>query len=508
MALVGAGVGLWTLAVAYRFRREAREVAEHKAAAAAAADRAKSAFLAKVSHELRTPIQSVLGYGEMLAGAPLAEPHRAWVAALRAHGDIMLRLVNDLIDLGALQSGAFQLEPAPVDLPALVADCATALRPAAAEKKLRFVANVAPGVPRWVQADGVRLRQILLNLLNNAIKFTPAGSVTLEVQPRDRDVEFVVTDSGPGIPGALRPRLFQPFARLDPAAGGGSGLGLALVQGLCAVMGGTIKLIENSAGEGATFCVRLPLPVCAPAGTPGAVPVQRGAFAGLRVLVAEDNSLVRELLAAFLREHGAEVELACDGAAAVARAQNAKPDVLLLDIALPELDGFAVAETLRRAGPPRLRIIGLSAHATRQDEARARTAGMDAFLAKPVSLARLASVLMPRADAAALAADLAAKIPHPGLRTQLASKFVEETPAILEELRAAAAAGDWPTLRRRAHYLKNSADIIGAAALQAACDRAAAMTESDDPRALVAAIEAATARAGFLILDASSTGRH
>lgn len=480
MALVAVGVGLWTLAVAYRLRREARDAAEQKAASAAAADRMKSAFLAKVSHELRTPIQSVLGYGELLAGAPLGEPHRAWLAALRSHGGIMLRLVNDLIDLGALQSGAFQLEPTAVDLRATIDDCAAALRPAAAAKGLEFRVAVAAGVPGWVRADGVRLRQVLLNLLTNAVKYTPGGFVALAVRAADGQLEFAVSDSGPGIPEAQRSRLFQPFARLDPAAGDGSGLGLALVQGLCSVMDGTVRLADEGQ-PGATFVARLPLEAC-PAPTPrhGDPALLAPGLAGLRVLVAEDNTLVRELLVAFLQGNGADVAIAPDGNLALDRARQNPPDVVLLDIALPGLDGIAVAEALRREGPRGLRIIGLSAHASPRDEARAREAGMDAFLAKPVSLPRLAQSLTQAPARERLAATmslLAGRIPDGPLRVRLVSQFETETPRVLTEMRVALAAADWPRLRRSAHYLKNSADVLGIDALQEACARLSGFAE-------------------------------
>ena len=480
MALVAAGVGLWTMAVAYRLRREARDAAERKASAAAAADRMKSAFLAKVSHELRTPIQSVLGYSEMLGATTLPEPQRTWLAALRAHGDVMLRLVNDLIDLGALQSGAFRLEPGAVELPALVADCSAALRPAAEEKRLQFRTEIAGNVPEWIEADGVRLRQILLNLLTNAVKYTPAGSVTLRVQCPGHDrIELVVTDTGPGIPPVLRSRLFQPFARLDPAASGGSGLGLALVKGLCAVMGGDVRL-EAMVKEGATFVASLPLRACARPATPAAEAGPARDFAGLRVLVAEDNTLVRELLTAFLREHDADVTLAVDGPSALARARELKPDVLLLDIALPELDGIQVATALREHGPADLRIIGLSAHASREDERRARAAGMDEFLAKPVSLARLAEAIGGAGEPIPTPRTQILDLPE-ALRVRLAGQFAQETPRLLAEMRGALAAADWAELRTAAHYLKNSADIVGFADLQDACRRLSLLTPPVDP---------------------------
>lgn len=513
MALVAAGVGLWALAVAYRLRREARDAAEQKAAAAAAADRMKSAFLAKVSHELRTPIQSILGYGELLESAPLPDAHRGWLAALRSHGDIMLRLVNDLIDLGALQSGAFQLAPKPVALPTLIEECAAALRPAASAKGLLFQSDFASNLPAWVKADDVRLRQILLNLLNNAVKFTPVGRILFTVRCADEiGLEFVVTDTGPGIPTALRPRLFQPFARLDPAAGGGSGLGLALVQGLCGVMGGTVRLAESEA-PGATFVVSLPLPRAdAPAGTGDTDGLNRAtpSLVGARVLVAEDNTLVRELLVAFLTENGADVIVAADGATALGLARERVADIMLIDIGLPELDGIAVVETLRAEGLRDLRIIGLSAHVTAADEARARRAGMNAFLGKPVRLARLAATITEHLRGPKAAAEETERISDPKLRGRLMTQFASETPGVLTEMRAALAAGDWARLRSRAHYLKNSADVLGAVALQQACHHLATLPEPPGRAAaqqMLDAVEAAIPLERGILADVSTADK-
>jgi signal transduction histidine kinase/DNA-binding NarL/FixJ family response regulator len=505
MALVGAGVGLWALAVAYRLRRESRDAAEQKAAAAAAADRMKSAFLAKVSHELRTPIQSVLGYGELLTHAPLSDSHRTWLNALRSHGDIMLRLVNDLIDLGALQSGAFQLENAPVRLRKLIDDCVASLRPAAADRGLVLRVEISHEVPEWVTTDSVRLRQILLNLLTNSVKFTPAGSVTMTVKrTADLRVEFVVADSGPGIPHALRARLFQPFTRLDPASGG-SGLGLALVHGLCTAMGGNVAL--SDATEGAVFTVTLPLPEQQPTVGGKTTAPDGQKFSGLRVLVAEDNTLVRELLVAFLAENGAEVLAACDGPAAVTLVREQVPDVLLLDIALPGLDGIAVAKTLRAEHGSLVRIIGLSAHAGPADEARARAAGMDAFFTKPVSLAALAETLAPRTGTSPRVVELAPRIADERLRARLLADFTRETPRLLEEMQVALTARDWPRLRSRAHYLKNSADILGASALQAACDRLATFDDTEhlhSVRLMLEAVSAAIPESALTSAEASA----
>jgi CheY-like chemotaxis protein/anti-sigma regulatory factor (Ser/Thr protein kinase) len=453
----------------------------------------------------------VLGYGELLANAPLSEQHRAWLAALRSHGDIMLRLVNDLIDLGALQSGSFRLEAAPADLRNLIEKCTAALRPAADAKRLAFRVEIDPAMPPWVRADGVRLRQVLLNLLNNAVKFTPSGSVMLRVRcVSDAMLEFVVSDTGPGIPAELRSRLFQPFMRLDPAAGGGSGLGLALVQGLCTAMKGSVELAEGT-GAGATFVVRLPFARCEPptsAFATEALPVT-SRFAGLRVLVAEDNTLVRELLMAFLAENGAEVTVAPDGPTALELARERVPDVLLLDVALPGLDGISVAEHLRRDGPRPLRIIGLSAHASRSDETRARGAGMDEFLAKPVRLAALADAITGQ-SAAESPRSFSERITDDQLRARLLTQFATETPRVLAELRASLQ-DDWPRARSRAHYLKNSADVLGDAAMRAACDRLASLEQSPGLAAahhLVDAIEAAIPSKLLVLANIAATDQN
>lgn len=496
MALVGVGVGFWTLSLAYRLRREARDEAERNAAESAAADRMKSIFLAKVSHELRTPIQSVLGYGELLAGTALPAAQAQWVDALRSHGEVMLRLVNDLIDLGALQSGAFRLELRPVALRTIVHECVTALRPAAAEKQLLLEAQVAADVPTWVNGDGIRLRQILLNLLKNAVKFTARGKVSLTIRREKSEIDFVVTDTGPGIPLAQRDRLFQPFARLDPTSASGSGLGLALVHGLAQAMGGEIWL-EPGTAVGATFVVRLPLSPCAAPDIEPSLAPAKLSLPGITILIAEDNTLVRELLVTFLREHGARVIIAADGIAAESIAREQQPDVLLLDIGLPKRDGIAVTAALRANGPASLRIIGLSAHASPQDEARARLAGMNEFLTKPVSLTRLAQALQSNTPLVAAAENLS----DARLRATLLAQFASETPGVLQQMETAAAAEDWESLRSRAHYLKNSADVIGATPLQNACRDLMLIDGSPDPAvvrqlltAVLAAVPAASIR--------------
>ncbi|HOD46598.1 MAG TPA: response regulator [Opitutaceae bacterium] len=468
MALVGVGFVLWGVALAYRSRRAELQAVQAAAEQATAADRMKSAFLAKVSHELRTPIQSVLGYGELLELSPVNAEQRHWLKALRNHGETMLRLVNDLIDLGSLQTGLFRLQVAPVSLSVLVPECVAALSPQANRKGLSVSLTVAPDVPDWVAGDAVRLRQILVNLIANAVKYTPRGQIAVSVRWADESaVHFVVADTGPGIPPAKRADLFRPFTRLtsEPEIEG-SGVGLALVAGLCAAMGGRVYYEEG--GPGATFVAALPLQVAAPPTEP-VVATTAATFGGMDVVLADDNPLVRELLATYLRSQGAEVRPVCDGLEALVACEKQWPDVLLLDLSMPRMDGLAAAQAVReRADGRPLRIVGLSAHAQAADEAQARQAGMDAFLVKPVSLGLLSAAISPGGGAVTLAEP---EDPMAAVFKKLRRQYAEETPALLEEMRAACRARDWPCLRRHAHYLKNSADVLRLVELQAACQK-------------------------------------
>lgn len=478
MALVGLGVAFWGLGLAYELRRAVAAEAARKVAAAAETERVRTTFIANVSHELRTPIQSILGFGELLATECRVDPAKRWVAALRSHGEVMLQLVNDLIDHSALQSGVFRLHRRVVDLPQLVQDTVAAVQPRASAKGLATVVEIGPDVPAHVWIDPVRLRQILLNLLANAVKFTPRGEVRLVVRRAAAPaaaavhphVEFVVTDTGPGIPAAEREQLFQPFARLGAAPEiEGTGLGLALVARFCAAMDGRVWL-DDTGGAGARFIVSLPLEI-APA--PGADAPRENAdvtqlWRHVRVLVAEDNALVRELLVDFFRRHGAEVTTAADGDEAIAACAAQAFHVALFDWMMPKCDGLEACRRLRRLPAGReVFVLGLSAHADGDGYAQALAAGMNGFIAKPVNLAALAEVVaeapgVPRLPLATPATDAV-------LLSKLQVRFGLELPGLVDDIARAAAAGDWARAAARAHYLKNSADCVGARALSRAC---------------------------------------
>lgn len=482
-AVVGLGVGLAALAALQRLRTREREVARAAVAAAAQTDQMKTAFLAKVSHELRTPIQSVLGYGELLQGIVHDPAARRYLTAQREHGELMRRLVNDLLDISAIQAGAFRLMARPTGIVALVQQTVESLRPGAQAKGLKLAFAVESILPEWVEVDAERVRQVLINLVGNAIKFTDRGGVDVVVQagPAAEMITVVVRDTGPGIPTAELSRLFQAFGRLEGTADKeGTGLGLALTAGLCRGMGGDVS-VASLPGLGATFWAWFRAPVCSASPLIAPVEKQDGApLAGWRVLIADDNALVRELFTACLEDAGAVCVAVNEGIAAMA-SDLGPLDAAVLDLAMPGCDGLGVARHLRTARGPALRIVGVSAHAGHREREAALAAGMDTFLTKPVELDKLLAALAPaptRANQRERENELRAR-----LREQFRRVATQDGAA----LAAAIAQLDYEAAERRAHGLMNSAAVVGDERLFEICARAQAAARANDAEALVKA---------------------
>ena len=464
------GIVLLTLVFLQRQIGREREIAFRDAAVAAERNRVKTTFLANVSHELRTPLQSILGYSELLSPDLPDEKSRAQLAALRQQGELMTRLINDLIDLSAVESGSFQLALRPAAPAELVRQTVESLRPRAAAKGLALEAEIDGGVPAWVQADGGRWRQVLVNLVGNAIKFTDRGRVVValraEATSDDRiDLVLAVSDTGPGIPPAQQGRLFAAFSRLEPtAAKEGSGLGLALSAALCRAMDGDLG-VSSDGVTGSCFTARIRVTEAAAPVAVSTVGVIPAGFAP-RVLVVDDNRLVRELFVAALDARGARVRSAGSGAEGLAQIAEDRPEVLVLDLALPDGDGTEFVPRFRGL-VPQLRIIGVSAHAGVADRDRALAAGMDAFLVKPVALDALWTAVAGVSTAPAAPA-AGFELPAP-LRDRLRAEFARELPAQRASLAAAVQAGDWSAVYARAHYLRNSALVVQASDLFTAC---------------------------------------
>ncbi len=481
LLVVALGLAAGGLVVLQRRSLRERELAWRTAALENEASRLKTAFLAKVSHELRTPLQSLLGYSELLERDAADATARRRLGRLREHGDLLLRLVNDLLDLSAIEADGLRLQPQPVELDRVVAGVVDDLQPRAAAKGLTLQCEVAEEVEgRWFEADAARVRQIVFNLVGNALKFTDAGAVVVRLGRVAAATEgdpagptrlaLEVSDTGPGIAPAEQSRLFEAFARLDKtAAHEGTGLGLAMVAALARLMDGGVR-VESDGASGTTFTVELALtPAAPPAYTRAGQPPAPTSLAGCRIVVAEDNPLVAELFVAVLTDLGAHCTRAADGEAACRAVLAGGVDVLVLDLALPQLDGVAVARRLRApgVGARALRIVGVSAHAAAEDRAQALAAGMDAFLSKPVELADLVAAIAGAGSATG------ARLPGNGIgaaiKSRLEAQFRADAARQREAVAAALRAEDGERLRRRTHYLANSASAVGDTSLLAAC---------------------------------------
>ncbi len=357
------------------------------------ADRRKDEFLAVLSHELRNPLAAVQNSAEVLARVEPGAP-----TAARALGTLsrqvaqLRRLVDDLLDLTRVTHGKIQLKREPLDLAALARHTLEDHRPVLAARRLTV--QSALEAPAWVDGDAVRLAQVLGNLLSNAAKFTPeGGTVRVEVTGGPEQVTLAVQDSGPGVDPSLLPRLFEPFHQGDSSlarTSGGLGLGLALVRRLARLHGGEVE-VTSERGQGARFAVRLPAVAPPASAAPGPAVAAAGAR---RVLVIEDNEDAAESLKDALELFGHEVALAANGPAGLLQARAFSPDVVLCDIGLPGMDGYAVAKAMREdPGLRGARLIALSGYALPEDVRKALAAGFDEHLAKPPRLEQVEAVI-------------------------------------------------------------------------------------------------------------------
>ena len=403
-------------------RSEAQRVALHQQAGqlrdalhlAEAGSRAKDGFMATMSHELRTPFNGLLGMLELVQDDPLSARQRDHIATAQASGQHLLGLLNDMLDSAKLEAGGLQPHLEPFDLGALVHEVASLTAIDAKAHGVRFHPATTAEAPPWVRGDSFRIRQILLNLLTNAVKFSPQGDVWLRVRsaaagdegslsagpPR---VEFIVTDTGIGMDADAVERLFKRFSQADSSISrrfGGTGLGLEISRNLARLMGGDIT-VQSQPGRGSVFTLTLPLLACdAPATSPTrhtTKAARAGATAAdsLRVLVAEDHPVNRRLMQSHLEQLGCTPDMVEDGQQALAAVQDQVPDLILMDLHMPHLNGFEATRAIRRlpGAAGQVCIVALTADAQSEVRDQALAAGMNHFLTKPVRRADLREML-------------------------------------------------------------------------------------------------------------------
>jgi CheY-like chemotaxis protein/two-component sensor histidine kinase len=382
-----------------------QQLAEAKRSAEEAA-RAKSFFLANMSHEIRTPLNGILGMLDILADTRLTTEQDEGIRIVRESADALLSIVNDVLDFSKIESGKLELESIDFDLRSLLASVVETFGARARQKGLTVKALFASDAVTTLRGDVMRLRQILLNLLSNALKFTEKGGVTLSARTHNIEgklwVDIRVRDTGIGIPPGALPRLFQSFSQVESSTTrrfGGTGLGLVICRQLTELMGGNIG-VDSTPGKGSSFRVHIPvhpsqqktptLPMMAALPMPG---LRRG----LRILVVDDNSVNQTVARKALEKFGHTVALAANGEEAINAWHAYRFDIIFMDCQMPVMDGYEAVKRIRdierSEGRHRQIIVAMTASALPEEKARCMACGMDDFLAKPVKLAVLSQMV-------------------------------------------------------------------------------------------------------------------
>ena len=458
------------------------------------AEELQRTFLANMSHELRTPLNGVIGMVDLLARSRLDEVQRRHVDVARSSAGLLLSVINDILDFSKIEAGKLVLDAHPFTVGAVVDDVAAILASKAEEKGLELSRETSAALASTVVGDSDRVKQVVLNLLNNAIKFTSRGKVTIRARAvseseRELRARVEIEDTGVGIAESARGALFKPFSQADASTTrkyGGTGLGLAICRELVERMGGEIGF-TSAPGVGSSFWFEVPFPRAAPGESEASVPSSRSPLrreegAGARILLVEDSAINAEVAAAILRSGGHSLRLVEDGAAAVEVVRGEPFDLVLMDCQLPVLDGYEATRRIREledqgllpgAAGRRLPIVALTATATKADLERCLAAGMDTYLTKPIDARRLLEVVASQnRREAPRRADLTRALLRMQGNRELLARIAAQFPGVAREaqagLRSALANRDVATAAFLVHRLRGQAATFDAERLLAA----------------------------------------
>ncbi len=487
------------------------------------ANQAKSVFLANMSHEIRTPFQGMLGMLKLLEDTRLSSEQRDYVQTATDSAQHLLGVVNDILDVSTIESGTLTLSPAPVNLAAMAHEVTNLLKPLARDKGLQMSCHCAGGLPAWVLADPVRVRQILLNLVNNALKFTPRGSISVLIEPdpsREHGIRMAVQDSGIGMDQATVSQLFRRFYQADNMPRrriGGTGLGLEISRTLARMMGGDIT-VTSAPGLGSNFVVTLALPRTAAPPAEQVVQLddeawerRRTPVRRLRLLVAEDHPVNLKYLKLLIDRMGHEAVFCHNGAEALLMLQREAFDAALLDYHMPVLDGIATARDIRRLPAPAgdVPIIMVSADVVNDTRERATAAGVTRFAPKPLQevdlrrALRRCGLLEGSVDTQPAPLELPARAPrkpqqlidtqvHAELLAMMPREMFQQLLDLLFEgpegtapqLQQALEEENLPTIVYQSHRLKGSCMLLGLRALVAVAGDIEKASQAGDMRTL------------------------
>lgn len=459
--------------------------------AAEAANRSKSDFLGNISHEVRTPLNGIIGVTDLALDTELTSTQRDYLDMVKQSSAELLQLINQLLDFAKIEAGKLSLEVAAFGLRELLERTTRPLATRAKMKGLTLTWEIAPDVPSFVTGDAMRLRQVVINLIENAIKFTPHGTITVRVgtcQLAQAEVGllFSIADSGIGVPKEKQELIFHAFAQADSSTTreyGGTGLGLAICSQLVALMGGRLWL-ESEPQHGSTFYFTAGFAgATGPTTQRPSVASAKAPIVALQILVVDDNAVNRSVAAGILEKQGHQISFASNGREAVAIAQRHRFDVILMDVQMPKLDGFAATARIRAAessSDRRTPIVAMTARAAADDRERCLGAGMDDYIAKPVSKEKLLDVIarlgdiapLPRTSRSAASTRsetevycqrlLAVFDGDSDLLMRVAELFSESAPELIERLKQESADGNAAGIARTAHTLRGSLGNITA----------------------------------------------